>query len=553
VPAELAARYRAEGLWTDATLGELVAASVARNPGNAMRVYSDARPWSGTFADVDRAARGLAGSLRAEGVGAGDVVVMQLPNWAEAAVTFWASAYLGAVIVPVVHFYGAKEVDYILRAMRPDVVVTADRFRRADYLATYEALLAAQSSWPPPATGGSAPSSRSHRATAGCRWLVVGDTPASALPAGARPLDRLTGGEPVTAPATVDPDAPAVAAFTSGTTSDPKGALHSHRTLGAEMSQMSARTAGGPPMLTGAPIGHFAGMLGAFLRPLIANAPIHLVDVWDPATVLRLMLSERLSMGGGATYFLTSLLDHPDFTEEHQRLMPVCGLGGSAVPLAVTTRATRLGITVFRSYGCTEHPSVTAGSFTDPEAKRLGTDGRPLAGVELRLDDEGQIHTRGPDLFLGYTDPALTASVFDADGWYRTGDVGRLDDEGYLTITDRVSDVIIRGGENISAQEIEELFLTIDGVLEVAVVAEPDDRLGEHAAAVFTMRPGVAPPTPERVRAHLGAAGLARQKWPEALYHVREFPRTASGKVRKVQLRRQLRGAALEHLASWHE
>jgi acyl-CoA synthetase len=194
------------------------------------------------------------------------------------------------------------------------------------------------------------------------------------------------------------------------------------------------------------------------------------------------------------------------------------------------------------------------GTFTDvdraarslaTEHKRLTTDGRALPGVELRLEDDGEIISRGPDCCLGYTDPELTASVFDDDGWYRTGDVGVLDDEGYLTITDRVSDIIIRGGENISAQEIEELVLGVDGVAEVSVVAAPDVRLGERAVAVVRVRAGAMAPTLDDVRAHLAAAGLARPKWPESLHVVDELPRTPSGKVQKFRLRHQLREGRL--------
>jgi acyl-CoA synthetase len=263
--------------------------------------------------------------------------------------------------------------------------------------------------------------------------------------------------------------------------------------------------------------------------------------VWDPAEILRLMLAERIGVGGGATFFLTSLLDHPDFTEAHLELMPFAGLGGSSVPSAVTERAEGLGIRSFRSYGSTEHPSITGSLIDDPAAKRLHTDGRVLPGVEIRLDEEGEILSRGPDCFVGYTDAGLTDSVFDADGWYRTGDVGVLDDDGYLTITDRVSDIIIRGGENISAQEIEELVIGVDGVAEVAVVAAPDPRLGEHAAAFIRLRDGATTPDLDAVRAHLAAAGLAKQKWPEALYPVAELPRTPSGKVQKYRLRQSLR------------
>src|SRR5438094_1442484 len=143
VPQELVTRYVAEGWWTDTSLGDLVAAAVHRNGDRSFRVYSDVRPFAGTCGELDRVARSLAASLRADGVGAGDVVAMQLPNWAEAGVGFWAATYLGAVIVPIVHVYGPKEIDYILRAMTPDVVVTPDHFRAIDYLPIYESLLAA--------------------------------------------------------------------------------------------------------------------------------------------------------------------------------------------------------------------------------------------------------------------------------------------------------------------------------------------------------------------------------------------------------------------------
>jgi acyl-CoA synthetase (AMP-forming)/AMP-acid ligase II len=525
VPEDLRQRYRAEGWWNDATLGTMVAEGLGRRGSTGFAVRSQARPWRGTFADIDRAARSLAASLRAGGVTAGDVVVLQLPNWAEAGIGFWAAAYLGAVVVPIVHFYGPKEVDYILRATTPDVVVTPERFGHTDHLAMYESLLA------------------SHP---GARWLVVGDTPSNRLPAGATPFAAAVDGEAITGPAPVDPDAPAVVAFTSGTTRDPKGVIHSHRTITYETRQLDWMfPPGGPPQITGAPVGHFIGLLNAFLVPLLRDRPVNLVDVWDPATILRMMADEGLGVSGGATYFLTSLLDHPDFTSEHRALMPFAGLGGSPVPVAVTQRATKLGIKVFRSYGSTEHPSITGCLLDEPEVKRLTTDGHALPGVEIQLDPDGEILSRGPDCFVGYTDPDLTARVFDEDGWYRTGDVGVLDDDGYLTITDRLSDIIIRGGENISAAEIEELLAGMDAVAEACVVAVPDERLGEHAAAVLRVRDDMAAPTLHDVRDHLTRAGLARQKWPESLHEVVEFPRTASGKVQKFRLRQQLREGAL--------
>jgi acyl-CoA synthetase len=524
VPPELVERYTTEGWWTDETLGATVAGAVGRLGGAQFKIHSRVRPWTGTFADVYGAARAFAEALRAQGIGPGDVIVAQMPNWVEAAITFWGATQLGAVVVPVVHFYGPKEVGYILDVVRPDVLVTPAQFGQTDFLASYEALLAGRED---------------------ISWYVVGAD--GALPRGARHFGELLEGDPLAAPLAADPDGPALIGFTSGTTRDPKGVIHSHRTLGFENRQLGAMAGVTiPPSVTGAPVGHFIGMLNALLLPLLKDQPINLVDVWDPGEVLRIMRDEGLGIGGGATFFVTSLLDHPDFTEAHLDKMPVAGMGGSAIPLAVTERMTSLGIKVYRSYGSTEHPSITGCSVHDPEPKRLATDGRVLPGVEMRLDEEGEISSRGADLFLGYTDAALTASVFDQDGWYRTGDVGVVDDEGYLTITDRVSDIIIRGGENISAQEIEEELIRMPSIVEVAVVSAPDARLGEHAAAVVRTLPGTASPTLADIRAHLAEVGLAKQKWPESVHPVTDLPRTPSGKVQKFKLRQQLREGRLE-------
>jgi acyl-CoA synthetase len=509
IPAGLVRRYEAEGWWTPDTLGQVLARGLAAAAGAEFRVHSEVRPWAGTFGDVELTARRLAGGLRERGVGPGDVVVFQLPNWMEAAAVFWASAFLGAVVVPVVHFYGRKEVGYILDAVAPRVFITAQRFGRLEYQPDLSAAVP-----------------------------VVGVVGAQGSPRGAVGFDDLLSAEPMAGTLAADPAAPALIAFTSGTTSDPKGVIHSHQTLGFETRQLAGRY---PPdrgkQLTAAPVGHFIGMVSALLIPLLDGSPVHLADVWDPGRALALMASDDLTVGGGAPYFLTSLLDHPDFTPAHLPRMKYAGLGGAPVPVALTTRLAALGITVFRSYGSTEHPSITGSRWDAPPAKRLYTDGQALAGVELRLAADGEILSRGPDLCLGYTDPELTKRAFDADGWYRTGDVGVLDGDGYLTITDRKSDIIIRGGENISAVEVEEVLLGLPGVAEAAVVAVPDARLGERAAAVLRCRPGQPAPGLEQVRAHLVAAGLARQKWPEEVHAVAEFPRTASGKIQKFRLR----------------
>ena len=504
IPAELVKRYEADGWWTRDTLGGLLARGLDAAPGASFRVHSAARPWTGTFRDVELVARRLAGGLRARGVGPGDVVAFQLPNWMEAAAVFWATAFLGATVMPIVHFYQRKEVGYILGSLQPRVFVTAERFGRLEYQADLCAGV--------PIVG------------------VVG-----------RNFDDLLSSDPMPGCIPADPGAPALIAFTSGTTRNPKGVIHSHQTLGFETRQLAARfPADRGQQLTAAPVGHFIGMVTAFLIPVLDGTPVNLIDVWDPGQVLALMMSDGLTVGGGAPYFVTSLLDHPDCSPGHLSAMKYAGLGGASVPAAVTARLAGLGITVWRSYGSTEHPSITGSHYADPEGKRLRTDGNVLPGVEIRLAADGEILSRGPDLCLGYTDEALTARAFDDEGWYHTGDVGVLDEDGYLTITDRKADIIIRGGENISAVEVEEVLLGLPGIAEAAVVAAPDARLGEHAAAVLRLLPGHAGPTLAELRAYLESAGLARQKWPEELHEVPDFPRTASGKVQKYLLRREI-------------
>jgi acyl-CoA synthetase len=511
IPPELAKHYVEQGWWTSETLGAMLARGLEAHPDAGFQVHSAQRPWAGSFRDVEAVARRFAAGLRRRGVGPGDVVALQLPNWMEAAAAFWASAFLGAVVVPIVHFYGRKEVSHILATAKPKVFVTTAKFGRMAFQPDL------------------------------CR-----DVPIVAL-VGESSFEDLLDDEPMAATIDTDPAAPALVAFTSGTTRDPKGVVHSHQTLGFETRQLLANY---PPdrgrQLTATPVGHFIGMVGAFLIPVIEGAPIDLADVFDPGAVLALMKSDGITVGGGPPYFVTSLLDHPDCTDEHRSHIKTVGLGGSTVPVAVTRRLADMGVFVFRSYGSTEHPSITGSGLDAPEDKRLYTDGNARPGVEIKLSEDGEILSRGPDLCLGYIDPELTAKAFDSDGWYHTGDVGVMDDDGYLTITDRKADVIIRGGENVSAVEVEEVLLAMPQVAEAVVVAAPDVRLGERTAAVLRLRPGWTMPALEEVRTHFELAGVARQKWPEELQEADDFPRTASGKVQKFVVRESVRARARE-------
>jgi acyl-CoA synthetase len=542
--ADLVSRYRAEGWWTDDTMTDVVFAGLPKAASATCRVRSQTHPFEGTVGEVWDMGLRLARALAEHGVGVGDIVAFQIPNWVEAAACLYGLLPLGVVVVPIVHIYGSKEVSHILRQSRARVLITADRFGRQDYVGNLEScvadlpdlelviLVSAAEQPTVPTLGPTALS-----------WQQVISS-----------FDRLE------RPVAVDPDSPVSIGYTSGTTADPKGVIHTHRSLLADLRTWAAFAAQekSPPLsvvpktgLIASPLGHITGFMSA-LRPMQWGTPLDLLDLWDPSTVLRAMTEDGASIGGGATFFLLSLIDHPDFEPAlHVPFMARLVMGGSAVPGEVALRAAGLGISVVRAYGSTEHPSTTGSLHSDPPDKKTLTDGRLYPGSEIRLQDPdghsvpagqaGEIYSRGPELFVGYTDPVLTAAAIDRDGWYDTGDIGVLDEQGYLTITDRKKDIIIRGGENVSAAEVEELILRMGGVTEVAVVSAPDPRYGEHGAALVRLQPKAADFDLAALRDHLAASGLARQKWPEELRFVEEFPRTPSGKIQKHVLRSSLK------------
>jgi acyl-CoA synthetase (AMP-forming)/AMP-acid ligase II len=473
--------------------------------------------------DVTKLARGWAAGLARRGIAAGDPVAFTLPNSAEAAAVFYGLALLGATLVPVGHTAGSRELNHALRESGARALVVwnpAGRPFAFDELAADLPLLE--------------------------HVVAIGDAP---RPATVIAFDQVIAGGMLDEPASVDPMQPAVIGWTSGTTGDPKGALLSHRALSAEtrahMSPLMASRS--RPLASTSPIAHVTGMLVSVLVPPLLGQEIHLLDYWDAGAVLELMAAESLSAGTGAPLFLTSLLDHPACTAKHHELIEMSSLGGAAVPAELVLRAERAGIVAMRGYGCTEQPSIALGMPEDPAPKRAHTDGRPCAGVDVRIVDDdgadlpagapGEIYSRGPDLFCGYTDPGLNAAAF-GDGWYRTGDIGRLDNEGYLTVVDRKKDIVIRAGMNISPAEIEAAMISMPDVAGIAVIAVPDARTGERACAFVRPMPGRETPTLDDVRQHLSKAGLAKYKWPEEICcHRDDFPRTPAGKVRKTELR----------------
>jgi acyl-CoA synthetase (AMP-forming)/AMP-acid ligase II len=337
--------------------------------------------------------------------------------------------------------------------------------------------------------------------------------------------------------------------YTSGTTADPKGVLHSANSFLAEIWQANPDNDPDSVVMSPYPSGHVAGAISMLTHSAAARRTI-VFDVWDPVAAACYVESEGVTHTSGTPFHYLGLLDAAEAAGSDISSLRACGTGGATVPESLIERAERLGIHLFRRYGMSEHPTVTQGVDGDPLDKRRSTDGQAREGVEVRIVDddghdlpvgsEGEVATRGPDMYIGYTDPALTAAASLPGGWYLSGDIGRLDEEGFLAITDRKKDVIIRGGENISSREVEELLLTLPGVREAAAVGYPDERLGERICAFLIAGPGVSVDVP-MVDAAFRAAGVARQKTPERIVMADDLPRTAACKVKKAELRQRLR------------
>jgi acyl-CoA synthetase (AMP-forming)/AMP-acid ligase II len=474
---------------------------------------------------VDRAAR-CAAAFLSLGVQPGDTVAVQVPSRIEGVIAQAAAVLAGAVLVPVVPIYGPHELGFILRESRARLLVTPDRWGRRDYLADLHRL-------------------------GGCPDLSSVAVIADSVPQ--RYIDfrqLVNGSEPLATPTTAAPDDLCLLVYTSGTTGQPKGVQHTHTTLLAELRTRLTGVASDSVILAAFPSGHVAGTLG-LLRMLLQGVPHVVMDAWDATTAARLIDEHGVTATGGTPFFLTTLLDLADKVD--LSCLREYGVGGASVPPSVIERAHQHGIMAFRAYGSSEHPTVSGGSSEDTLDKRAHTDGRLLDGVEVRIVGDalqnlpagtpGEILSRGPELFIGYRDSALDAEAFLPGGWFRTGDIGVLDSDGYLTITDRRKDLIIRGGENLSSKLIEDILAEHEAVAEASVVAVPDPLYGERVCAFVVLRPAAALSLTD-IRAHFSGTGTARHLTPERLEIVDDLPRTATGKVRKDELRRRLHSSA---------
>ncbi len=446
------------------------------------------------FGALTAASDDLADRLRAVGVSAGHVVAFQLPTGRSHVILLRACWRLGAVAAPLHPAATEAEVASLVARLRPAV-------------------------------------------------HIVGPDAAERLAAGR--LDAT----PADPPRSVDP-ALAVVLATSGSTGTPKLVAHTHDALAHKATQMPGVHGLGPDdvVLMPAPMAHMSGLLNGVLVPGAAQMACVPMARWRPDEALAAIEHHGVTFMVGPPTFFVGLMNDPGFRPERVATLRLISSGGAGVtPAFVERAAERLGAVVKRTYGSTEAPTIATTTIDDPPTMRATCEGHPLEGVELRLVDPatgddagsgpGELCVRGPELFAGYLrDDGTLDPARDPDGWFRTGDLATIDPDGWLTITGRVQDVIIRGGENIAAAEVEQVLEAHPSIRQAAVVGRPDDRLGEVVAAYIVVERETEFDL-DACRAWCASQGLSRFKTPEVIQVVDTLPVLASGKVDKAALR----------------
>jgi cyclohexanecarboxylate-CoA ligase len=504
---ERAAEAYARGWWVHDTLADCLAKAAQQTPQRMVVVDGDQRIDCQT---LYRQAKALAATML-ERMPVGSVVSFMLPNWFEAAVVYHAATMAGMVVNPILPSLRDRELSFILDDAKTRMIFVPHTFGRHDYPAMLARVVGELASPPEVIVLRDGP------------WLGDENSTTAQLPE-------------------LDPDAVRMILYTSGTTGHPKGVMHSHNSIHALIAQIRDywQVQPGDRFLVPSPIAHIGGSIYAFECPLMLDASAVLMDRWDADAAVELIGTEQCTHIAGATPFLEQLLAAAERAGTHLPELKLFVCGGASVSATLIRRAADYfdRAVVTRVYGSTEVPVTTIGAPRDRD-RAADTDGRPgLAQIVLRGADS-EIHVRGPQMLVGYSDPTDEAESIDTDGFFRTGDLARWVDGDYLVVTGRVKDLIIRNGENIAPKEIEDILISHPGVADVAIVGLPDARTGERACAVIV--PNDQPqPDVESLRAFLQSHGVAVFKAPEQVVFWETLPRNDAGKVLKHQIRAAL-------------
>ncbi|HAG7638598.1 TPA: medium-chain fatty-acid--CoA ligase [Escherichia coli] len=523
------AAYRQQGLWGDASLADYWQQTARAMPDKIAVV--DNHGASYTYSALDHAASCLANWMLAKGIESGDRIAFQLPGWCEFTVIYLACLKIGAVSVPLLPSWREAELVWVLNKCQAKMFFAPTLFKQTRPV---DLILPLQNQLPQ-------------------LQQIVGVDKLAPATSSLSLSQIIADNTPLTMAITTHGDELAAVLFTSGTEGLPKGVMLTHNNILASERAYCARLnlTWQDVFMMPAPLGHATGFLHGVTAPFLIGARSVLLDIFTPDACLALLEQQRCTCMLGATPFVYDLLNLLEKQPADLSALRFFLCGGTTIPKKVARECQQRGIKLLSVYGSTESSPHAVVNLDDPLSRFMHTDGYAAAGVEIKVVDdarktlppgcEGEEASRGPNVFMGYFDePELTARALDEEGWYYSGDLCGMDEAGYIKITGRKKDIIVRGGENISSREVEDILLQHPKIHDACVVAMPDERLGERSCAYVVLKAPHHSLSLEEVVAFFCRKRVAKYKYPEHIVVIEKLPRTASGKIQKFLLRKDI-------------
>ncbi|HCP6342208.1 TPA: medium-chain fatty-acid--CoA ligase [Escherichia coli] len=523
------AAYRQQGLWGDASLADYWQQTARAMPDKIAVV--DNHGASYTYSALDHAASCLANWMLAKGIESGDRIAFQLPGWCEFTVIYLACLKIGAVSVPLLPSWREAELVWVLNKCQAKMFFAPTLFKQTRPV---DLILPLQNQLPQ-------------------LQQIVGVDKLAPATSSLSLSQIIADNTPLTTAITTHGDELAAVLFTSGTEGLPKGVMLTHNNILASERAYCARLnlTWQDVFMMPAPLGHATGFLHGVTAPFLIGARSVLLDIFTPDACLALLEQQRCTCMLGATPFVYDLLNLLEKQPADLSALRFFLCGGTTIPKKVARECQQRSIKLLSVYGSTESSPHAVVNLDDPLSRFMHTDGYAAAGVEIKVvydarktlppGCEGEEASRGPNVFMGYFDePELTARALDEEGWYYSGDLCRMDEAGYIKITGRKKDIIVRGGENISSLEVEDILLQHPKIHDACVVAMPDERLGERSCAYVVLKAPHHSLSLEEVVAFFSRKRVAKYKYPEHIVVIEKLPRTASGKIQKFLLRKDI-------------
>ncbi|MDA5350441.1 medium-chain fatty-acid--CoA ligase [Escherichia coli] len=523
------AAYRQQGLWGDASLADYWQQTARAMPDKIAVV--DNHGASYTYSALDHAASCLANWMLAKGIESGDRIAFQLPGWCEFTVIYLACLKIGAVSVPLLPSWREAELVWVLNKCQAKMFFAPTLFKQTRPV---DLILPLQNQLPQ-------------------LQQIVGVDKLAPATSSLSLSQIIADNTSLTTAITTHGDELAAVLFTSGTEGLPKGVMLTHNNILASERAYCARLnlTWQDVFMMPAPLGHATGFLHGVTAPFLIGARSVLLDIFTPDACLALLEQQRCTCMLGATPFVYDLLNVLEKQPADLSALRFFLCGGTTIPKKVARECQQRGIKLLSIYGSTESSPHAVVNLDDPLSRFMHTDGYAAAGVEIKVVDdarktlppgcEGEEASRGPNVFMGYFDePELTARALDEEGWYYSGDLCRMDEAGYIKITGRKKDIIVRGGENISSREVEDILLQHPKIHDACVVAMSDERLGERSCAYVVLKAPHHSLSLEEVVAFFSRKRVAKYKYPEHIVVIEKLPLTTSGKIQKFLLRKDI-------------